>query len=131
LDKEKQIQYWITASELDWKTAGDIFASNKNLHFCLFICHLVIEKLLKALVVKETNEHPVKTHNLLRLAEIAKLDLKDEDIKFFGELNQFQMDTRYPDEKFALYKLATKDFTEERFNKTEKLRLWLTSKIQK
>ena len=127
MDKEKQIQYWLTASELDWKTAVDIFDSNKNFHFCLFICHLVIEKLLKALVVKETNEHPIKTHNLLRLAEIAKIDLKADDVQFLEELNQFQLNTRYPDEKFSLYKLATKDFTEERFNKTGKLRVWLTS----
>ncbi len=129
MDKEKQIQYWLTASELDWKTAVDIFDSNKNFHFCLFICHLVIEKLLKALVVKETNEHPIKTHNLLRLAEIAKIDLKADDVQFLEELNQFQLNTRYPDEKFSLYKLATKDFTEERFNKTGKLRVWLTSRI--
>lgn len=129
MDKEKQIKYWLAASELDWKTATDIFNSNKNLHFCLFICHLVIEKLLKALVVKETNDHPLKTHNLLRLAEIANMDLKADDIQFLEELNQFQLDTRYPDEKFTLYKLATKDFTRERFNKTEKLRLWLKSKI--
>lgn len=122
MDKEKQIQYWLTASELDWKTANDIYSSNKNFHFCLFICHLVIEKLLKSLVVKETNEHPVKTHNLLRLAEIAKLDIKTDDVQFLEELNQFQLDTRYPDEKFSLYKLATKDFTEKRFNKTGELR---------
>lgn len=126
---EKQIQYWLTASELDWKTAEDIFISNKNFHFCLFLCHLVIEKLLKACVIKVTNDHPVKTHNLLRLAEIAKLDLKEDDILFLSELNQFQLATRYPDEKFALYKSATKEFTQERFNKTEKLRQWLIAKI--
>lgn len=129
MDQEKQIQYWVAASELDWKTAEDIFDSNKNFHFCLFICHLVIEKLLKALVVKETNEHPIKTHNLLRLAEVAKIELATSDVQFLEELNQFQLDTRYPDEKFSLYKLATKDFTEERLNKTKKLRSWLISKI--
>ena len=91
MDKEKQIHYWLTASKLDWETAVDIYNSNKNLHFCLFICHLVIEKLLKALIVKETSKHPLKTHNLLRLAEIAKVELKEEDIQFLEELNQFQL----------------------------------------
>ncbi len=88
MDKEKQIKYWLT-SDLDWETATDIFESNKNFHFCLFICHLVIEKLLKALVVKETNQHPLKTHNLLRLAEIAKIELNPDHLQFFEELNQF------------------------------------------
>ncbi len=61
------------------------------------ICHLSVEKLLKALVVKVTNYYPPKTHNLLRLAEIAKLELKDEDTQLLQKLNQFQLDTRYPD----------------------------------
>ncbi|HEX2867439.1 MAG TPA: HEPN domain-containing protein [Ignavibacteriales bacterium] len=85
--------------------------------------------MLKALAVKETNEFPPKTHNLLRLSEISKLAVTPEDIRFLEELNQFQMDTRYPDEKFTLYKMATIDFTSERIRKVEDLKKWLESQI--
>ncbi len=82
MDKDKQIQYWLKSAGLDWETANDIFSSGKNFHFCLFICHLVIEKILKAIVVDKTNSHPSKTHNLLRLVEISGLEITDIDVKF-------------------------------------------------
>ena len=58
MNSSNQIEYWIKASKLDWETASDLFFSGKNYHFCLFLCHLAIEKLLKALVIKETDRHP-------------------------------------------------------------------------
>ncbi|MEI7811476.1 MAG: HEPN domain-containing protein [Ignavibacteria bacterium] len=131
MDKDKQIKYWLTGAEHDWETAGDIYDSGKNFHFCLFLCHLVIEKLLKALAVKAINDFPPKTHNLLRLAELAGLQITPDDIKLLEELNKFQMDTRYPDEKFTLYKMATLEFTTERILKIEMFRKWLISQILK
>ena len=92
------------------------------------MCHLVIEKLLKALVVKETEYFPPKSHNLLRLAELANIVCNNEDVKLLQELNQFQLETRYPDEKFTLFKIATKEFTSLRITKVERLREWLISK---
>lgn len=129
MNTQKQIEYWIKASELDWITANDIFNSGKNFHLCLFMCHLTLEKILKALVIKITGSFPPKTHNLLRLAELSNLDLTDDKIHFFEELNQFQLETRYPDDKLSIYKIATKDFTFEKINKVRDAREWLMSKI--
>lgn len=129
MDIEKQIYYWRRSSELDLQTENDIFESGKNLHFCLYLCHLSLEKLIKAIVVKITKEFPPKSHNLLRLAEIAKIELSEGQIAFFEELNQFQLSTRYPDEKFTLYTIATKEFVNERFNKMKELYNWLTQLI--
>jgi HEPN domain-containing protein len=131
MDIDRQIEYWTTASDLDWKTAIDLFESGKNFHFCLFICHLSIEKYLKALVVKETHDFPPKIHNLLRLADITKLETDTDDIILLESLNKFQMDTRYPDEKFTLYKIATKEFTSEIILKVDRLRQWLITKTNK
>jgi HEPN domain-containing protein len=122
---EKQINYWIKSAELDFNTASDIFKSGKNYHFCLFICHLVIEKLLKAIIVKATSDFPPKTHNLLRLAELGKLELNNDKLTLLQELTLYQIDTRYPDEKFSLYKTATKEFTEIRYNKVFEIKDWL------
>lgn len=129
MDKEKQINYWLTSSDMDWQTANDIFNSDKNFHYCLFIGHLSIEKLLKAFVVEKTETFPPKSHNLVRLAELAEIEITIEQIKLLEELNQFQLDTRYPDEKFSLYKIATKDFTTEKINKVNELRQWLLKKL--
>jgi len=128
MNTQKQIEYWIQASEFDWATANDIFNSGKNFHLCLFMCHLTLEKILKALVIRITGLFPPKTHNLLRLAELAKLDLSSSELDFLEALNQFQLETRYPDEKFSLYKIATKDFTSDKI-KNKEFREWLMSKI--
>jgi HEPN domain-containing protein len=126
---EEQIKYWKKAAELDFESAKDIFHSGKNFHFALFVLHLSFEKALKAAVTNETNSIPPKTHNLLRLSELAKIELEEDIIEFFGELNQFQLQTRYPDEKFKLYKLASQEFTELRFNKAEEVFKWLISLV--
>jgi HEPN domain-containing protein len=41
------------------------------------------------------------------------------------EITKFNVSTRYDDEKFAFYKKATKEFTEEYFKITEKIYSWI------
>jgi len=52
IDKERIINYWIESAENDFKTMNDLYQT-KNNSWALFMGHLVIEKLLKALFVKE------------------------------------------------------------------------------
>lgn len=129
MEQQKQIEYWKKASELDLQSAIDIYESGKNFHFSLFLCHLSIEKILKALVVKFTNDFPPKSHNLLRLAELSRIDCDDETLTLLEELSQFQLSTRYPDEMFSVHKLATKEFTTTKLEKVKELAKWLTLKL--
>ncbi|MBA4407584.1 DNA-binding protein [bacterium] len=129
MELKKQIEYWKKASELDLQSAIDIFESGKNFHFCLFLCHLSIEKVLKALVVKYTYDFPPKSHNLLRLAELAQIECENDTITLLEELSQFQLSTRYPDELFSAHKLATKKFTTNKLRQVKELSEWLMSKL--
>ena len=52
IDAEKIINHWIESSEKDFKTMMDLYET-KNNNWALFIGHLVIEKLLKALYLKK------------------------------------------------------------------------------
>ena len=61
------IDYWLKSAEEDLKTAKSLFKS-KRYHHCLFFCHLFIEKIIKALVVKKTKRQSPYGHNLLRLS---------------------------------------------------------------
>ncbi|MEE9430172.1 MAG: HEPN domain-containing protein, partial [Melioribacteraceae bacterium] len=75
MTKEEHIKYWIDSAEHDLETAESLFNSHKN-DWCLFIGHLVIEKILKATFVDNNkNDIPPKTHNLVKLAELAKINL--------------------------------------------------------
>ncbi len=70
------IKYWLKASKEDFDTA-DILCKNKKYHHALFFCHLSIEKMLKAIIVRSTEAAPPLIHDLVRLAERAGLDLSD------------------------------------------------------
>lgn len=119
INVKKQIEYWLKTAEKDFETAGLILDSGNNLHHCLFFCHLVIEKHLKALVVKRKREIPPKTHDLEFLANKVDLDLPVNELDFLTEMNQFVLEARYPDEKLKLYRLATRTFTKSCLDKTE------------
>ncbi len=72
-------------------TAYDlIFTNAKPLHG-LFFVHLSLEKWLKALVCKTTNDIPPKIHDLLRLAELGDVDLTGEQKNFLGKLNLYNL----------------------------------------
>ncbi|MDP3912351.1 MAG: HEPN domain-containing protein [Bacteroidota bacterium] len=47
----KQIEYWQKTAESDVETASILISSGKLIEG-LFFCHLCIEKIIKALVVK-------------------------------------------------------------------------------
>jgi HEPN domain-containing protein len=93
---KKQIEYWIQGAESDIDTAGILIKKKKYLHG-LFFCHLTIEKIVKALVVKATNQPPPRSHNLFKLLENAGIILGNEDADFFGILMKYQLEGRYPD----------------------------------
>ena len=73
----KVVRAWRESAEKDWSLAKDLF-KQKHYGYCLFFCHLVLEKVLKALVVKHTKEPAPLIHDLRRLAEMAGLSFTEE-----------------------------------------------------
>ncbi len=129
IDINKQIDYWLKSSRSDFETAKSILKTGKNLHYCLFFCHLTIEKCLKALVVKKTQQIPPRTHDLEFLAEKADIKLGENELDFLTDMNGFNLEARYPDEKFEIYKKATPSLTKKYFKTTEQFILWLQKLI--
>jgi len=66
MDIQKQTKYWHTGSLSDIDTA-DILIDKNKLSEGMFFCHLAIEKILKALYVKNLSEYAPKSHNLFML----------------------------------------------------------------
>ena len=86
LDNIKVMEYWINSADRDYETMK-IMLENKRNTWCLFLGHLVIEKLLKGLYAKNNLDNPytIKSHNLLALAEKCKItDVRDYDL--IGEI---------------------------------------------
>jgi HEPN domain-containing protein len=96
IDINKQIEYWHNGAFNDLDTAVILIANKKFIHG-LFFCHLCIEKILKALLVKETGNLPPKSHNLPYLLEIAKVQVSEEERILMSVLMKYQLEGRYPD----------------------------------
>ena len=122
---KKQIEYWLTTAEQDLASARRLLKSGKDLHWCLFFCHLTIEKYLKALTVKHTKDLAPRTHDLEKLAARSDLELSIEEKDFLAEMTGYNLETRYPDEQLKIYKRATTSVAKNLMKRTEEFVTWI------
>ncbi|MCB0727847.1 MAG: HEPN domain-containing protein [Ignavibacteriae bacterium] len=128
MDIEKIILHFKESSNEDYKTMLNLYES-KSYNWALFIGHISIEKLLKAVFVKINKEHAPYTHNLLRLAELSKIELSDEYSDWLDKITSFNINARYDDYKKEFYKQCTPDFTKDWIDKINKLRTWINQML--
>ncbi len=127
---DEHIKYWLNSADHDLDTAESLFSAGKY-DWCLFLGHLVLEKGLKAFYVKDNeNRMPPKTHNLVKLAEKTTIPLNAELKFFLDEVNDFNLEVRYPEYKQEFYKTCTKKFTEEYLNKIKEHYKWIKSLLK-
>ncbi len=115
---------WFFQSDYDLDTAEDMLKSGRHV-YCIFMCHLSIEKALKGLYFKKTNEFPPKTHSLVYLLEKLELQPIPHSYEFIFTLNKISVPTRYPDDLRNLFKTFTKEKTETILNQSKQLQLWI------
>lgn len=122
---EKIFEYWTESSNNDFDTMLSMYKT-KHYDWALFIGHLSMEKLLKALYVKKHKTHAPLIHNLHRLAELNELNLSnDEMANWLLEITSFNLNVRYDDYKISFYKKCTADFANEWIEKITKVRSWI------
>jgi HEPN domain-containing protein len=124
------VKYWHELSDYDIRTAEYMFKT-KRYPYCLFMCHLSIEKILKAIIVKKINSHAPYSHNLVDLAKRTKLDFNTTQKDLLADLTEFNLEARYPEWQKEFYKKATKNYTEQYFKNSIKLQKWLKNQIKK
>jgi HEPN domain-containing protein len=120
----KIVDFWIQSSDQDYKTMTDLFAT-KNLHWSLFMGHLVIEKLLKAYYTKIVGGFPPMLHDLRRLAELGGLKLDHQQTINLDTITRFNINARYDNYRQSFYKLCTEEFTKEWITKIDSTREWI------
>ena len=101
--KKQDILEWVKLSDYDIETARAMQRAGKYL-YVLFCCQQAVEKRLKAVVVNVTEEFPPRTHDLIRLMELAKISLTAKQQIFLGKLTTYYIETRYPEEVKELNK---------------------------
>lgn len=124
IDYTKIAQHLIDTSDNDYKTMINLFESKDN-HWALFLGHLVIEKLIKADIARNTKKHPPFLHDLRRLAKLSHIVFNDEQLNWLNTITTFNLNARYDSYKQEFYKKCTPSFTKEWINKIKGLRLWI------
>lgn len=98
-------------------------------NWAMFLGHLVIEKLLKAVYVKVHKKHAIHGHVLLRLTSSLGLELDSDKEEWLDQITTFNLNARYDSYKQEFYKLCTKEFALGWKSKIEELREWLLNQL--
>lgn len=128
MTKQEKIEYWITSAETDFRAMNNLYKS-KDYVWSLFLGHLVIEKLLKAIAVKNNEANVPKVHDLNKISKIAGLVVEESLKDILDEITSFNIEARYPDYKNEFFKKCTPEYCLNQINKINEIRKWLLDQL--
>lgn len=117
---------WLECAEYDLETARHMQDTGRYI-YVVFMCHLTIEKALKALICESTNAAPPRTHNLTLLMQLANVSLEPRLDTFVQNLSSASVATRYPEELSQLRAQFTQPVARTHFEQTEEVLTCLKS----
>ena len=125
-------EYWLELCDDDIPVAKALLES-RNFLWMGFICHLIAEKALKAVVANVKNEVPPKNHQLTKLAKLAQIDdeLSDAQVDLLAKLQPLQIEARYPSYKERITATLTPEYCKELIKETEAFLCWIKLKLSK
>lgn len=129
LSKTEHIAYWVQQSALDAERAAYMYEKN-DFVFALFCTHLSLEKLCKALWIKQNlANYPPRIHELKYLLADTDIELDISQSKFVDDIQRYQIEGRYPDYKLLIYKYTTQELAAQLMENAHKLKQCLVEKI--
>ena len=124
-----KVGYWIDLAKEDVSIAEILHKGGKIL-YAGFMCHLAVEKALKARIEKN-GETPLKIHNLIRLAELGGLlgAMTEEQAELLDSLNPLQIEARYPAYKQQMEELLTPQQCSALIRQTKEILRWIENQL--
>jgi HEPN domain-containing protein len=120
----EETKNWLEMVNYDLDTARQMF-NTKRYIYVIFMCHLAIEKALKAIVCEETKKFPPKTHDLIFLTRQGKVEFTEDLLNYIGKINNVAIITRYPEDLSKLVSSYTKTVTQEYLDNAIKVIEWI------
>lgn len=114
---KEETKNWLDMVEYDLTTAKQMLETGRFV-YVIFLCHLAIEKILKAVVCEETNKVPPKTHDLIYLINLGKVTLSAGLLDFVGIINNAGIVTRYPEDLSKLISSYPKEIARKYLDET-------------
>jgi HEPN domain-containing protein len=127
---DKIIQNWLALAEYDYETAHAMFQSGRYI-YVVFTCQQAVEKMLKAVYVREYQAAPPYIHSLMKLAKSLSFFHEFSECQLFDmeRLNSYYLQSRYSDQIQEMMAQFTKEQAAEFLYKTEALMRWLRNKL--
>jgi HEPN domain-containing protein len=125
---KKEVKNWLDSAQYDLETAEHMFNTGRYI-YTVFVCHLALEKVLKAKVEEVTEKSPPKSHDLEYLSGLGGLSHDKKTETFLAELSNLSVITRYPKD----FQRMLNDFSKERvkviLTKTKEVFQWIKKSI--
>ncbi|MDZ7267654.1 MAG: HEPN domain-containing protein [candidate division KSB1 bacterium] len=106
--------------QVEKKVAKCLF-DKKHYAYCLFFCHLAVEKALKRIYLLRQQKHPPFIHNLARIADEAGLQPDQAFRMDLQELTTFNIKARHEIIKAQFHRKATKAYAQQWLKRTTKI----------
>jgi HEPN domain-containing protein len=129
MNQKEIVAYWRVEADEALKVAYHLF-EKRDYSYALFFGHLAVEKILKALFVKNVGLNVPRTHNLLRLAKATRIPVNEEKEYELVRITAFNLEARYPDYKRAFRKKCTAEFSTKEINTIQEVFSWLKSMLE-
>jgi len=116
----KDTNNFIKSAEYDLNTAEFMLKSGRYI-YVIFMCHLSLEKMLKAITTEITQKISPKSHNLIYLLKLGNIQLPSELFNFIAKINNASIVTRYPEDFSKILEAYPKSVAEEYLSKTKEI----------
>jgi HEPN domain-containing protein len=127
---DAKVTYWVDLASYDMETAKAMLQTGRFLYVG-FMCHQVIEKMLKAWWASAMQSTPPHTHGLVTLASLSGLfDLLDSTQRdLLDRLGPLNVESRYPADRQRILGSLTPQRCQVLISQTEELQQWIHSKL--
>ncbi len=115
---------WLESAEYDLESARYMFSTGRYL-YVVFLCHLTLEKMIKALVSEVMTKPVPRSHDLILLIRHSGITPEPRHLEFTGKLNNASIPTRYPVDIQQAIKDYPKEITQNYLKQTEEIVKWL------
>ncbi len=121
---KKEVKNWFDSAQYDLETAEHMLSTGRYI-YTVFMCHLAIEKVLKAKVEEITGKTPPKSHSLRHFLKLANLEPDEKMLEFISKLSDVSIVTRYPEDFEGLKKAYDQEMAQKYFKGTKEAFQWI------
>lgn len=129
MTRSEKVKYWLDIVSEDMELSEFLLNNGKFL-YSAFMCHQVIEKMLKAYWTATNDEVPPYIHEHKRLAELCGLYqlMSVEQRQFLNEIRPMNIEARYPDYKHSVANSLNREKTSYIVEQTKQIQQWILQK---